>query len=454
MERQKLIDHGVVPAMSAQKKRIGVRVLAGIVLGLMVCGRHSLSAQAPDELSAVIPQLRDGSPAERKTAGNELVRLLRDAEIRAGEVAKLLKDPDVHVRNGALNALSDAGSEAKDAVPVLVELLRHPDKDVRTAAIRALGIIGAKARGSTPYLRDAGPVMVELLKDPDRYVRQAAASVLGSSFGFLTKDVITPRVVELIKDPDSNVRGNAVRVLGGMGAETREAAPVLIAYLDDADKSMRRSAATALGRIRPEPHDAVPRLVALLRTDPAEDVRRACAESLRRIWPAADNPVPELLDHLNDSEQSVRTAAIESLGRVGPAARTALPALNGLLRDPDPVVRGSAEVAIGYIAAGFWDVYEPDETARHNLENARAILDSPGEYSGRDPEARKSIRNAIERLEAFERSAQLHRRQSSFRTALLASWKAWAIIGFSIALSVLALVLLTRRLRLLRRPER
>ncbi len=398
-------------------------------------GSRLLSAQEPDELTHLVAQMRDKSPNVRQNGAEELSRLVVEGSIPAGEVAKLLRDPDNHVRSGVVHTMRHARGAAKDAVPVLIELLGEPDKNVRLFAVGALRAIGPEASA-------AAPILVELLKDPDRYVSRTAAETLSGPLGFVTKDKITPRLVELLKDSDQDVRLYATQALGGIGADTNDAAPILVGYLGGSDQAMRRSAALALGRIRPAAKEAVPGLVALLKTDRDADVRRAAADALGRIWPGVEDPVPQLVDYLKEPDKGVRTVAIEALGRVGPEARHAIPALSAFFGDADKDVRGAAQVALGRIAMGFQGIYEPDVTARQHLEEAREILDTVEGPAGRDLEVRKSIDYAIDHLEQLERSLAINRNTGWLPSASLTSWKTWAAIVPLVGL----VVFLVRRL--------
>jgi HEAT repeat protein len=378
----------------------------------------------------------------------ELLRLMREKKVGAPAVAKLLKDPDVHVRDKALHAIYQAGSAAKDAVPVLVGFLRDPDEKTRLLAVRALGGMGAnaKTRDAAPILRDAAPIVVELLKDPDRLVRQAAAGILAASFGFVTKDVITPRLVELINDSDQDVRLNAVKALGGIGARTKDAGPILLEDLKDSNKSMRRAAAVALGRIRPVAENAVPRLVGLLRTDPEGEVRRAAADALARIWPTMDDPTPHLAECLKDPDKRVREVGFHALRRLGPRAKYAIPALTDLLKASDNEVSTSAKDALEHIAQMITVVVdEPDSTTRRHLEKLRKILNTRGKTSARDIEVQESIHEAIKHLERLERVSHINRDGDSLWTEALTYWRTWAILAPAIGLFVLVAVYLVKR---------
>jgi HEAT repeat protein len=71
-----------------------------------------------------------------------------------------LKDPAVHLRRRAADALYRIGVGATAAMPALINALKDQDADVRGSAAEALGAIGIEARAAVPALIDA-------LKDDD-----------------------------------------------------------------------------------------------------------------------------------------------------------------------------------------------------------------------------------------------------------------------------------------------
>src|SRR6185295_6342464 len=92
-------------------------------------------------------------------------------------------------------------------------------------------------------------------------------------------------LVEVLRKPEGSGRGAAARLLGRIGAEAREAAPLLADALRDPREDVRAPAVVALGQIGPGARAALPALVAAF-DDPA--VRWQAADALGAIAP--DHP--------------------------------------------------------------------------------------------------------------------------------------------------------------------
>lgn len=462
--------------MLSRRYRQWVWVILGTALGPLIAGSRPALAQATSDADNLIFQLKDKSPAVRRAALKDLQRLLAwEAAPAAPEAARLLKDPDRGVRREAVHLIFQLRGEAKGAVPLLIELLNDPDKDVRYNAVHAL-------RGIGPEAKDAVPELVKRLIDPDLYMRGAAAKTLAGPLGFVTKDVITARLVELLKDPNSDVRRNAIEVLGGIGAETKDAVPVLIDALRSTDSGTRRAAGVALGRIHPAPKGAVPHLLERLK-DGERKVRLAAVEALGRIGPAAEdatralaemlkdsdpemrekivaalgqiesqarNVSPELVNLLKDSDKHVRAAAADALGRIGAAARSSIAALAALLTDPDQEVRGNAAEAVGRIAEGLSSRVEFDAGTRRLLENALEIIETHRESSGRALEATRRIERAIHSLRVLEADSFVDPENGLPPALSFKDWKAWFLILLGGSLLTSLAIFLVRRFRMTR----
>lgn len=128
------------------------------------------SAQALGEIG---PDAREAIPALKISLGDGKKEVVEAAARALGKLGPdgiaaltgLVKDrkQETEVRRSAVVALGQAGSNAKDAVPVLTALLKGPAKgkkarpdpaDLRVDAAQALGDIGPDAREAVPALED------------------------------------------------------------------------------------------------------------------------------------------------------------------------------------------------------------------------------------------------------------------------------------------------------------
>jgi HEAT repeat protein len=114
----------------------------------------------------------------------------------AGELERMLNDPNPAIQARGAYGLSRLGHEARSAVPSLIAALKK-DSVVRQNAALALGLIG-------PDARDAVSALCETLGDSEWPVRRQAALALGR-IGPEARQAI-PLLQKLTRDPDPLVR--------------------------------------------------------------------------------------------------------------------------------------------------------------------------------------------------------------------------------------------------------
>ena len=141
---------------------------------------------------------------------------------------------------------------------------------------------------------------------------------------------------DLAKSAQTPVRLTALGGLAALGAEARDAVPVLTADLADKNLNARYFAASTLKKIGAPAAPAVPALIKALSTHPAtepglegppryyKDARWVAAEALGSIGAPARAAVGRLREvAAKDEDPEVRVAAAEALKRIegAPAAR-------------------------------------------------------------------------------------------------------------------------------------
>ncbi|MCM2372732.1 HEAT repeat domain-containing protein [Aporhodopirellula aestuarii] len=132
---------------------------------------------------------------------------------------EVIEDQNVHLRIGAVEMLSQIGTDAKAAIPTLTDIFDDNEVIVQRAAIHAIVAIDAqsgRAKGT----------LIDLLAHEDRGIRGIAAKAL--------QEIITPAdsvfVSELREHLDSSVqdaRVVAATLLGKMGPLAKDALPTL-----------------------------------------------------------------------------------------------------------------------------------------------------------------------------------------------------------------------------------
>jgi hypothetical protein len=146
-------------------------------------------------IPVLINALKDDDRSGREGAAEGLAEMKDKA---LDPLIKSLKDPDWHVRMGALVSLRIIGD--KKVISDIIDTLKDENRFVRREAVKSLGRIGDE-RMVVP--------LTEALRDEDRSVRMRAVGALAKYGGDST---IEP-LIEALKDSDSGVRLRAVQAL-------------------------------------------------------------------------------------------------------------------------------------------------------------------------------------------------------------------------------------------------
>jgi HEAT repeat protein len=248
--------------------------------------------------------------------------------------AVALKDQNADVRAMAAYGLAGIGPDARPAVPALLETIHDRAPMVRAYAALALGAV-------RPAAKTALPPLLEALKDKDADVRSCAARALGG-FGAETGPAVS-LLIAALADRNARVRHDAAYAFRGIGPTGRDAVAPLAKLVKnkDEERDTRRNAIHALGAIGANAKDAVPVLVEALK-DADNNVRRDVAGALGDIGPGAKGAVPTLLEALKKTADWEHQIIIEALGKIGPEAKAAVPALLEELKSDDADARLAA----------------------------------------------------------------------------------------------------------------
>jgi HEAT repeat protein len=327
-----------------------------------------------------VAMIAGAGPAEPRFAGQPLAHWLAE-----------LKDPDVLVREEALEVLAEAGPAAKEAVPLLEKMLRDEPPSLRTRAAMALWRIGGQTRpaalalaetgrdGATPLARtqalqslsqlgpDAAPavsILLDLVDDAEPTVRTQALTTLG-----MVGPAAVAAVLVRLEHREVRQRRRAIAALGRLPFAAADVALALKARLTDEDRTVRLQSARLLwfqgdaskavvaaltealrNGTAPERADVLgtintimdpPRLKAirplleevLKGTDLPSRIR--AAQALYMADGKAEEALPVFLEGLKDRRREVWTQAAVGVGRIGPPAAAAVPALVELLQIDD-----------------------------------------------------------------------------------------------------------------------
>jgi HEAT repeat protein len=225
----------------------------------------------PNCIRFVIELTHDRSPARRADA-QRLWKVIGPEDSRF--LVLLLRSEDTRVHDLIVDKLCGLGPAV---VPEVAGLLKDNDVDLRQIAVRTLGRIG-------PAAKDAVPALAALLHDKDWETRSAAAIVLGQIGA--DGEASVAALTESLSDMQGDVRVCAIEALSRIGPAAAPATAGLTARLGDTSPAVRSAAARALGQIGPAARKALPALDKL-RSDREDYVRQAAGDACRAI--AADD---------------------------------------------------------------------------------------------------------------------------------------------------------------------
>jgi HEAT repeat protein len=211
----------------------------------------SASLLAPEDVNALVAQLRAADPAQRVAAACELQRLGSAANAAIPALVERLADaspvdPKVCREDRTwwknIERQTTPGEEAAAALVAigsasfqpLVTAARAPQWVARRNAVWALGALDDERAVST---------VLTALKDTEPPVRETAAWALGA----MDAEEAVTALVGALKDEDAGVRAQAAWALGAIG--DRRGVDGLVGALKDSDASVRSQAAWALGAI-------------------------------------------------------------------------------------------------------------------------------------------------------------------------------------------------------------
>jgi HEAT repeat protein len=380
-----------------------------VVRGLTKAGQTSL----------VVPALVEGLKSENEevqwTSAEGLAVAGRGVAKYLPELVAAVDKPSFQpVKVGKLRiiqALGEAGEDAKPALPKLYALLRDKEPYVRRAALEALVKAGAADPAET--VKQVKP----FANDPDADTRSAVGKVieafgtnaadlavslknpdLGQAMRALPTvarrgpdaDVLVPDLLALagrIPPPRPNFAapddlGQIARVLAGTGPK---AAPALAEGLKSNNVQIRRVSARALEKMG---LDALGALTALRAGvgDADRTVRIASANALNALGYRAREAAPDLIKSLDAHEDSAEAVG-EALAWTGSTGEDAKKLIEALKAPGPPRVRRAriyAASGTGKEARAILDAFAkelpPDDPMRDWINGARTIADRDGAF--------------------------------------------------------------------------
>ena len=430
----------------------GAALLIAIVVGMLLVQSEEPEHEGKPlsewlaDLGMPNAQKRAEAEAAVKAMGPAIVpRLIKRLEKRESDLGRRFHklaskapfidvgQPIYEVHFQAAWACRILGDEANAAAPALVELLDEPDSSfpvpelvvkylgeeavqpltdalpnanpiITPEIIRALGSLGYAAKPSFPEL-------LKLANGPDRNLRKTA----GLAILQITDDPVKllPILIKRLKAGSGSERTDAVYRVGSIGADAKEAVPLLLAIHGSGNSDEKRRAVAAIRLIDPARAPADPIASGLFHTegepmydgrglsawlqdvirrdtDPDEPRDRELRALHRKQVRAAvramgTNAIPNLLAHLACSVRvgdhiytQCHTRGFSGIGFLGDAAIPSLlqnlkhrgirraffpigpaayPGLSEAMSDPDPTIRGNVATILEF--HGAWSDASP-----------------------------------------------------------------------------------------------
>ena len=235
-----------------------------------------------------------------------------------------------------------ARAEKSDAEPMLIALYRNGPSEAEQRWT-ALDLLAEHA----PLSAEGQNLFLAALDDPDEHVRSVAIASVAESG--ISADQALPVLVEKLNGPHAVIAAREISEYRGSAAA---ALPQLIELMQSNDASVeaRWNAVRTIGKIGPDAISAVPQLIDEL-DNPEDTIREHAAEAIGDIGPtAAELGVPALRGVLGDPYVKVRRDAVRSLGYIGPTAVDAVDDIIPLLDDPEEMVQTATRDALQKIA--------------------------------------------------------------------------------------------------------
>jgi len=299
-----------------------------------------LGAGAKAAAPKLIAALKDSDGQNKMQILFVLQNIGDDTEHILPVAADLLTDPNVGVRQAAVNLLANQG---KGALPHLITALKDADVNVRFSAVSAVQRIPGD-------IKDALPALLAMTKEGQNFQRRNVVLALGR-----VGETAVPHLIDLLRDNDAFIRMTAVQSLQGIGAPAVKAVPIISDMaLQEGNTVTRRNCIVAIAAIEPE---KLGDLFARVRKHNDEKVRVVAyhAVSSRVIKKGPVNAisaklgVPLLIEGAKDSSANVRLAVLQGLANYGRDANDGVATVKMLLEDPDQRVRAQAQTALNAI---------------------------------------------------------------------------------------------------------
>eukprot|EP00930_Biecheleria_cincta_P090039 TRINITY_DN79393_c0_g1_i1.p1 TRINITY_DN79393_c0_g1~~TRINITY_DN79393_c0_g1_i1.p1 ORF type:complete len:609 (-),score=93.73 TRINITY_DN79393_c0_g1_i1:30-1811(-) len=330
-------------------------------------------------LEEIIMRLQHDNPDVRQLVIDSLNQLGPISEPYAFKISCCIADPDIRVRNAAMESFRFIGVHLNAGVDEVANLLRHPDESIRIHAKRTIHVI---AEHSGQLAAERVAAQLPLIEKHAESLREKRAPTLGKheadkrpgtefadiktckrailtvicELGALTAPH-SKNLIHYLDERDVEIRSAAVRAIVCSETESGSTIKLLRRKLDHPDAEIRRAAqdvlrglagqslavASAIGKIFVEDTSET--------TPEALRLRRQCMQILGGAGKNATRFLVDIARELENNDFQVRRAALEAIQDLGEHAKGACVEIGRRLLHSDPVVRRIAVETIGRMGA-------------------------------------------------------------------------------------------------------
>jgi HEAT repeat protein len=249
-----------------------------------------------------------------------------------------------HIQIVILQCLSEMGTNAESAIPVLLETLHvnhnwrlyqgpyetlvnvgqnHPEIVIpallneltnSASVINRGAIASALAMCGTNYAVVFEPALIWTINDrnTDDASRRMASEALGAAGGHSSEAIMA--LIQAFTNTPADYQDGIAEALGNLGSAARPALPLLLEATRSKNFNLRKNAAIAAKKIVPEETNALVRLIADVKL---REFRQQAISALASLGTNAEEAVPVLLECLSQPDMQARIDATRALNAIG-----------------------------------------------------------------------------------------------------------------------------------------
>ena len=287
-------------------------------------------------LGVLVLSLKDAKPKNQQLLIQAIARIGEINIMPINEVLRL--NPNNRQRSAIEEAFYQMGPSV---VPKLLPFYYDPITDVRKTIAGTIKRLEKQAVDSlVKILQDASS------PEQKKNALNALADIGKDSLEAI--DIIKP----LAAEPGELQYGAvyAIQKMGNAGAK-QSIAELIKAFDSSKDWMVKTAAASALANAGPEATPALNSLKKALKTERYGEVRTSICRAIGKMGNKGKDAVPQLIQALEDLDETVVQSAAEALGNIGPAASSAIPNLIQVLSSYGAAERECAAKALAKIGA-------------------------------------------------------------------------------------------------------